>query len=48
MYNQNVGVINDLLIKAGILEKVAWLSNPHTTFWAVVVTERGEIHLLPL
>ena len=40
MYNQNVGVINDLLIKAGILEKgVAWLSNPHTTFWAVVVTE---------
>ncbi|MCC8061450.1 MAG: sugar ABC transporter permease [Clostridiales bacterium] len=40
MYNQHVGVINDLLLKAGILkEGVAWLSNPNTAFWAVVVSE---------
>lgn len=40
MYNQHVGVINDLLIKAGILkEGVAWLSNPNTVFWAVVLAE---------
>ena len=37
MYNQNVGVINDLLIKAGILER-GWhgFPTPDTTFWAVV------------
>lgn len=40
MYNQHVGVINDILVKLGILkENVAWLSNPHTAFWAVAVSE---------
>ena len=40
MYNQHVGVINDILEKVGILKDgVAWLSNPHTAFWAVVVSE---------
>jgi len=40
MYNQHVGIINDLLIKLGILEDgIAWLANPKTTFGAVVVAE---------
>ncbi len=40
MYNQHVGVINDILVKVGILKSnVAWLSNPNTAFWAVVVSE---------
>lgn len=40
MYNQHVGVINDLLIRMGILrEGVAWLSNPNTVFWAVAAAE---------
>lgn len=40
MYNQHVGVINDLLLKTGILNKgIAWLSNPKTAFWSVAVSE---------
>lgn len=40
MYNQHVGVLNDLFIRMGLLrEGVAWLSNPKTVFWAVAVAE---------
>lgn len=40
MYNQSVGVINDLLMRMGLIHKeIAWLSNPKTAFWAVCVAE---------
>jgi len=40
MYDQSSGLINDLLMKTGIIsEKVAWLANPKTFFSAVVVAE---------
>ena len=40
MYDQSSGLINDLLMKTGIIhEKVAWLSNSKTFFPAVVVAE---------
>lgn len=40
MYNQHMGVINDLLTKLGwIKTNVAWLGGVHTAFWAVVVAE---------
>jgi len=40
MYDQSSGLINDLLMKTGIIsEKVAWLSNANTFFPAVVVAE---------
>ena len=40
MYDQSSGLINDILMKTGIIhEKVAWLSNSKTFFPAVVVAE---------
>ncbi|WP_169009381.1 carbohydrate ABC transporter permease [Faecalispora jeddahensis] len=39
MYNGNFGVLNDLLMRAGILgDKVAWLSNAHTALNAQILT----------
>ncbi len=40
MYDQNSGLINDLLIKMGIIkENIAWLADSRTFFGAVVVAE---------
>lgn len=40
MYDQSSGLINDLLMKTGIISsKVAWLSDSHTFFPAVIVAE---------
>ncbi|MEK4881376.1 MULTISPECIES: carbohydrate ABC transporter permease [Paenibacillus] len=40
MYNQHIGVINDLLKRLGIIhENIAWLSNTHTVFGSVVLAE---------
>lgn len=40
MYNENMGVINDLLIKMGIIEKgVAWISGYKTSFAALTIAE---------
>ncbi|MGL5734563.1 MAG: carbohydrate ABC transporter permease, partial [Beijerinckiaceae bacterium] len=34
----NVGVLNDLLLRVGLVEKpVAWLANPTTAFYAIVL-----------
>lgn len=40
IYNQNIGVLNDLLIKLGLgTERIAWVANPDTAFMAAVVAE---------
>ena len=40
MYNQHVGVINDVLKKMHLInENIAWLSNPRLAFWAVAIAE---------
>ncbi|MEF2967736.1 sugar ABC transporter permease [Paenibacillus sp. M1] len=40
MYNQHIGVINDLLKRLGIIhENIAWLANTHTVFGSVVIAE---------
>lgn len=40
MYNQSSGLINDILMKLGIInEKIAWLANSGTVFGAVSVAE---------
>ncbi len=40
MYYENVGVLNDLLQRLGILSKaVAWTGNKHTAFWALIAAE---------
>ncbi|WP_438446045.1 carbohydrate ABC transporter permease [Gorillibacterium sp. sgz5001074] len=40
MYNQHIGVINDLLMNLGIIHsKIAWLANVETVFGSVVVAE---------
>jgi multiple sugar transport system permease protein len=40
LYDQSSGLINDLLMKTGIIsDKVAWLSDSHTFFPAVVIAE---------
>lgn len=40
MYNENIGVINDLLIKIGVIHKgIAWIAGYNTAFSAVVVAE---------
>lgn len=40
MYNQNIGVINDFLLKFGIIKNnIAWLSNTKFVFGSVVVAE---------
>lgn len=45
MYNQHVGVINDILEKVGILKDgVAWLSNPHTAFGRLLYQSCGEVY----
>lgn len=37
MVDGNFGVINDLLVKAGVLDRyAAWLSDPTASFWVVV------------
>lgn len=37
MFDGNYGVINDLLVRAGVIEGyVAWLSDPEASFWVVV------------
>src|SRR6202011_4560631 len=39
LYQPNYGVINDLLLKAGLLhERIAWLSSPDLAMGAVVLT----------
>jgi multiple sugar transport system permease protein len=40
MYYENVGVLNDLLKKLGIITKaIAWTGNKNTAFWSLVVAE---------
>jgi multiple sugar transport system permease protein len=40
MYNEHIGVFNDLLLKIGIIDhKIAWIANAQTAFGAVVVAE---------
>ncbi len=40
MYYENVGVLNDLLQKLGIISKaVAWTGNKNTAFWSLVIAE---------
>jgi len=40
MYNQHMGVINDLLLKFGLIKSnIAWLGGVNTAFWAVVIAE---------
>lgn len=49
MYNENMGVVNDLLMKMGIIKKgIAWISGYGTSFAALTVAElwRG-IRFLP-
>lgn len=37
MFDGNFGVVNDLLVRAGMLDKpVSWLSDPGASFWVVV------------
>ena len=38
MFDGNFGVINDVLVRLGVLDRyVAWLSDPTGSFWVVVV-----------
>lgn len=40
MYNQHIGIINDILLKMGIIKSnIAWLSNTQTVFGSIVVAE---------
>lgn len=40
MYYENVGVLNDLLRRLGIITKaVAWTGNKNTAFWSLIVAE---------
>lgn len=40
MYNQHVGLINDILIRMGLIkEGVAWLANPNSVFNSVILAE---------
>ena len=40
MYFENVGVLNDILQRLGIINKaIAWTGNPNTAFWSVVIAE---------
>ncbi|MED4955947.1 sugar ABC transporter permease [Paenibacillus sp. FSL R5-0527] len=40
MYNQHIGVINDLLRRLGLIqENIAWLANTDTVFGSVIVAE---------
>lgn len=40
MYNQHIGVINDVLKKLGVIHQdIAWLSNTSTVFGSIIVAE---------
>lgn len=40
MFNQHIGVINDLLMKIGIIDQpIAWLANTNTVFGSVIIAE---------
>lgn len=40
MFNQHIGIFNDILLKLGLIsEPIAWLANIHTVFGSVVVAE---------
>ena len=40
IYNENMGVLNDILLKIGLIDtRVAWVSSYDTTFWALSVAE---------
>lgn len=40
MYNQHIGVINDVLKRLGVIDQdVAWLANTNTVFGSVIVAE---------
>ncbi|WP_139488421.1 carbohydrate ABC transporter permease [Brevibacillus dissolubilis] len=40
MYNEHMGVINDLLLRFGLIDqKIAWLANIETVFASVIVAE---------
>jgi multiple sugar transport system permease protein len=39
IYDYNVGVLNDLLLRIGLIDQpVAWLSQPKTSFIAIIIT----------
>ncbi len=40
MYFENVGVINDLLQKIGVIKRpIAWTGNLNTAFWSIIIAE---------
>lgn len=40
MYYENVGVLNDLFQRLGIIQKaIAWTGNKHTAFWSLIIAE---------
>lgn len=40
MYYENIGVINDILQRLGLIGKaVAWTGNKNTAFWSIVIAE---------
>lgn len=40
MYYENVGVLNDILKRLGIISKaVAWTGNKNTAFWSLIIAE---------
>lgn len=39
IYDSNYGILNDLLLRIGILEtSIPWLANPHTALYAIILT----------
>jgi multiple sugar transport system permease protein len=40
MFNDQLGVINDIFVKAGILDSyIAWLGSKETALWSIIVTD---------
>lgn len=40
MFNDQLGVINDILVKVGILDQyIAWLGTRETALWSIIVTD---------
>jgi multiple sugar transport system permease protein len=40
MFNDQLGVVNDILVKVGILEHyIAWLGTRETALWSIIVTD---------
>lgn len=40
MYYENVGVLNDLFQRLGIIQKaIAWTGSKHTAFWSLIIAE---------